>query len=312
MTAIEHSNEPRIATIGMMDGVHLGHQHVLARLVALAQARGLRPMVVTFDNLPANVLRGTNIPLLSTPEQRKALIANLFGIHDVLIQHFDRDFARLIAEEYLAELRRRFNVRALLVGFDNRLGSDRRSHEQLKPIAASLGIEIIECDRLENPHHAEVKSTAIRALIAEGRVEEANDLLGHPFSIHGTVVEGQQIGRTIGFPTANVGLLSPELIVPCRGVYAVSVELEDLDRCLFGMCNIGTRPTITGCDAVPVTIEVNIFDFDRDIYGRAITVDFHRRLRGEQRFADIDSLKAQLNRDRDQATQFFNHHIDKL
>ena len=312
MTAIEHSHEPRIATIGMMDGVHLGHQHVLARLVALAQARGLRPMVVTFDNLPANVLRGTNIPLLSTPEQRKALIAALFGIDDVLIQHFDRDFARLTAEEYLSELRRRFNVRALLVGFDNRLGSDRRSHEQLKPIAASLGIEIIECDRLENPHHAEVKSTAIRALIAEGRVEEANDLLGHPFSIHGTVVEGQQIGRTIGFPTANVGLLSPELIVPCRGVYAVSVELEDLDRCLFGMCNIGTRPTITGCDAVPVTIEVNIFDFDRDIYGRAITVDFHRRLRGEQRFADIDSLKAQLNRDRDQATQFFNHHIDKL
>lgn len=312
MTAIEHSHEPRIATIGMMDGVHLGHQHVLARLVALAQARGLRPMVVTFDNLPANVLRGTNIPLLSTPEQRKALIAALFGIDDVLIQHFDRDFARLTAEEYLSELRRRFNVRALLVGFDNRLGSDRRSYEQLKPIAATLGIEIIECDRFESPDHAEVKSTAIRGLIAEGRVEEAGALLGHPFSIHGTVVEGQQIGRTIGFPTANVGLLSPELIVPCRGVYAVSVELEDLDRRLFGMCNIGTRPTITGCDAATVTIEVNIFDFDRDIYGRAITVDFHRRLRGEQRFADIDSLKARLDRDHDQATQFFNHHIDKL
>lgn len=231
----------------------------------------------------------------------------------MLIQHFDRDFARLTAEVYLAELRRRFNVQALLVGFDNRLGSDRRSCEQLKPIAATLGIEIIECDRLESLHHAEVKSTAIRALIAEGRVEEATALLGHPFSIHGTVVEGQQIGRTIGFPTANVGLLSPELIVPCRGVYAISVELdEDLNRRLFGMCNIGTRPTITGCDAAPVTIEVNIFDFDRDIYGRAITVDFHRRLRGEQRFAGIDSLKAQLNRDRDQATQFFNHHIDKL
>lgn len=290
-----------IATTGFFDGVHLGHRLVIERLVSLAHERGDESLVVTFWPHPRAVLQddARELRLLSSLEEKKALLKGL-GIDRVEVLDFTRAFAALTARDYLRLLRDRFSVSLLLAGYDNRLGSDRLTAPALRPIAEELGMELVELPPLSfqaqpqaDTGNLEISSTIIRRALEEGRVEEANAMLGYRYGLRGAVVAGNRLGRTIGFPTANMQLYEPLKLVPGRGVYVVDVEV--LGRQFRGMTNIGVRPTVGG---TTISIETNILDFDEDIYGLPIQLRFLRRLRDEIHFPSLDALKAQLALDR--------------
>ena len=279
-----------IATTGFFDGVHLGHRLVIERLVSLARERGDESLVVTFWPHPRAVLQdgARELRLLTTLEEKKAILAGL-GVSRVEVLDFSRPFASLSAEEYLRTvLRDRFGVTTLLVGYDNRLGSDRLTASSLAPIAAALGMELIELQPYQS-----ISSTKIRKALEDGDISTATSMLGYGYSLRGVVVAGNRLGRTIGFPTANMNLYEPLKLVPGRGVYVV--EAEVLGQKYRGMTNIGTRPTVGGS---ATTIETHILDFDEDIYGLPLRITFLRRLRDEIHFPSLDALKAQLSLDR--------------
>ena len=280
-----------IATTGFFDGVHTGHRLVIERLVSEAHARGDESLVVTFWPHPRAVLQdgARELRLLNSLEEKKALLSNL-GVSRVEVLDFTRSFASLTAEEYLRDvLRDRFGVTTLLVGYDNRLGSDRLTAQTLTPMASALGIELIEL-----PPYQNISSTKIRKFLEEGDISSATGMLGYGYSLKGVVVAGNRLGRTIGFPTANMKLYEPLKLVPGRGVYVVEVEV--LGKKYRGMTNIGLRPTVGGSST---TIETHILDFDEDIYGLPLGIAFLRRLRDEVHFPSLEALKEQLERDRE-------------
>ena len=280
-----------IATTGFFDGVHLGHRLVIERLVSLARERGDESLVVTFWPHPRAVLQdgARELRLLNSLEEKKALLSNL-GVSRVEVLDFTRSFASLTAEEYLRDvLRDRYGVTTLLVGYDNRLGSDRLTASALAPMASALGIELIEL-----PPYQNISSTKIRKFLEEGDISSATGMLGYGYSLKGVVVAGNRLGRTIGFPTANMKLYEPLKLVPGRGVYVVEVEV--LGKKYRGMTNVGLRPTVGGSST---TIETHILDFDEDIYGLPLRIAFLRRLRDEVHFPSLEALKEQLERDRE-------------
>ena len=273
-----------IATTGFFDGVHLGHRLVIERLVSLARERGDESLVVTFWPHPRAVLQdgARELRLLNSLEEKKELLRSL-GVDRVEVLDFTRSFAALTAEQYLREiLRDRFGVTTLLMGYDNRLGSDRLTADMLFPKASALDIELIELEPFGQDVHpalTHISSTRIRKSLEDGKVEEAAEMLGYRYSLKGVVVAGNRLGRTIGFPTANMKLYEPLKLVPGRGVYAV--EAEVLGKKYRGMTNIGLRPTVGGSFT---TIETHILDFDEDIYGLPLRITFLRRLRDEVHF----------------------------
>ncbi len=287
-----------IATTGFFDGVHLGHRLVIERLVSLARERGDESLVVTFWPHPRAVLQdgARELRLLNSLEEKKELLRAL-GVDRVEVLDFTRSFAALTAEQYLREiLRDRFGVTTLLMGYDNRLGSDRLTAASLKPIADGLGMELIELSPLSfRPSEAsgEISSTQIRAALEEGDIAHASEMLGYGYALKGVVVAGNRLGRTIGFPTANMKLYEPLKLVPGRGVYVV--EAEVLGKKYRGMTNIGLRPTVGGSFT---TIETHILDFDEDIYGLPLRITFLRRLRDEVHFPSLEALKEQLAKDK--------------
>lgn len=288
-----------IATTGFFDGVHLGHRLVIERLVSLARERGDESLVVTFWPHPRAVLQdgARELRLLNSLEEKKELLRSL-GVDRVEVLDFTRSFAALTAEQYLREiLRDRFGVTTLLMGYDNRLGSDRLTADMLFPKASALDIELIELEPFGQDVHpalTHISSTRIRKSLEDGKVEEAAEMLGYRYSLKGVVVAGNRLGRTIGFPTANMKLYEPLKLVPGRGVYAV--EAEVLGKKYRGMTNIGLRPTVGGSFT---TIETHILDFDEDIYGLPLRITFLRRLRDEVHFPSLEALKDQLEKDRD-------------
>jgi riboflavin kinase/FMN adenylyltransferase len=298
-----------IATTGFFDGVHLGHRLVIERLVSLAHERGDESLVVTFWPHPRAVLQddARELRLLNTLDEKKDLLRSL-GVDRVEVLDFTRSFAALTAGQYLREvLRDRFGVTTLLMGYDNRLGSDRLTAASLKPVADGMGVELMELSPLLfrpdplpylsfRPGEAsgEISSTQIRTALDRGDIASAEKMLGYAYSLTGVVVAGNRLGRTIGFPTANMKLYEPLKLIPGRGVYAVDVEV--LGRKFRGMTNIGTRPTVGG---VTTSIETHILDFDEDIYGLPLRITFLRRLRDEIHFPSLEALKAQLEKDRE-------------
>ena len=288
-----------IATTGFFDGVHLGHRLVIERLVSIARERGDESLVVTFWPHPRAVLQdgARELRLLNSLEEKKELLRNL-GVDRVEVLDFTRSFAALTAEQYLREiLRDRFGVTTLLMGYDNRLGSDRLTADTLKPIAEGIGMELKELLPLSfRPSEAsgEISSTQIRTALENGDIVSGAEMLGYGYSLKGVVVAGNRLGRTIGFPTANMKLYEPLKLVPGRGVYAV--EAEVLGKKYRGMTNIGLRPTVGGSFT---TIETHILDFDEDIYGLPLRITFLRRLRDEVHFPSLEALKDQLEKDRE-------------
>ena len=288
-----------IATTGFFDGVHLGHRLVIERLVSLAHARGDESLVVTFWPHPRAVLQdgARELRLLNTLEEKKELLHGL-GVDRIEVLDFTRSFAALTAEQYLRGiLRDRYGVTTLLMGYDNRLGADRLTAASLKPIAEGMGMELRELLPLSfRPSEAsgEISSTQIRAALENGDIASAAEMLGYGYALRGVVVAGNRLGRTIGFPTANMKLYEPLKLVPGRGVYVV--EAEVLGKKYRGMTNIGLRPTVGGSFT---TIETHILDFDEDIYGLPLRITFLRRLRDEVRFPSLAELTRQLEKDRD-------------
>lgn len=286
-----------VVATGFFDGVHLGHRLVLEKLVSVARARGEGSEVVTFWPHPRNVLQddARNLRLLTSLSEKKDLISSI-GVDKVEVLPFTRSFSRLTTKEYLEDyVKGKFGGKAILLGYDNRIGSDLLSPVEIAEVAERLGLEVIRTESLSSPKGIVVSSTKIREAVASGDVEGAAAMLGYKYSLFGVVVAGNRLGRTIGFPTANMRLYEPLKLLPGNGVY--SVEVESLERKFKGMCNIGTRPTVNaGRDR---TVETNIFDFDEDIYGLDLKVTFLRKIRDERRFASLDALKAQLIQDRE-------------
>lgn len=286
-----------IAT-GFFDGVHRGHRFLLDQLTDEARKRGEESMVITFWPHPRNVLQddARNLRLLTSMDEKKSLL-RAAGVDHVEVLPFTKSFAALTTEEYLRDyVMGRFGGRAILLGYDNRIGSDLCAPEKTAEIAGGLGLEVIREKSLASDSGVVISSTKIRNSLADGDVVAANDMLGYGYQLYGVVVSGNRLGRTIGFPTANMQLYEPLKLVPGRGVYLVDVET--LENKYHGMCNIGIRPTVGNGNAV--TIETNIFDFDEDIYGLDIRLTFRQKIRDEVKFRDVAHLAGQLAKDRDE------------
>ena len=284
-----------VVATGFFDGVHVGHRLVIQQLTEAAAVRGDESMVVTFWPHPRNVLQkeARSLRLLTTLMEKKDILLGL-GVDKVEILQFTKDFSSLTTEEYLRMLMERYGTKAILLGYDNRMGCDAKGVDEVARTAERLGLEVIRTDMVPSDKGYAVSSTKIRERLEEGDVEAAAQMLGYRYSLHGVVVAGNRLGRTIGFPTANMQLYEPLKLIPGNGVYFVRVQT--LDRELYGMCNIGCRPTVGAGNAR--TIETNIFDFDEDIYGLDLKITFIAKIREEVRFDSLEELKKQLENDR--------------
>lgn len=295
------------ATIGFFDGVHRGHQYLISQLKTLAESRHEQSMAITFGQHPRQTLQpGWQPQLLSTPEEKRQLLLAT-GIDRVEMLRFDADMARLSARAFMRLLRDEYGVGTLLTGYDNHFG-----HRSPSPAAdgscvegfddyvrygRELGIAVV-CASPFTVDNEAVSSSRIRRLLVDGNVGQAADCLGHPYSIGGSVVHGEQIGRRLGFPTANLQPADALKIVPKDGVYAVCISVEDGNCQLKGMTNIGTRPTFDGSCR---TLETHIFDFEGNLYNHNIRISFIARLRDEQHFASAEELMQQMQTDAQQA-----------
>ena len=303
-----------VVTTGFFDGVHLGHRHVLSAVVSSARERGEEAVVVTFWPHPRTVLQqdAREFRILTSLEEKKALLAAA-GIDRVEVLPFTREFAAMTAQEYLQLLRDKYDASLVVMGYDNRIGSDRltidaltgafesRKPSSLRSLSLPTSLRAVGPLPFTWPRAAMVSedsnapvisSTKIRKALTEGRVEEANGMLGYRYGLYGAVVAGNRVGRTMGFPTANMQLYEPLKLVPANGVYAV--EAEVLGATYKGMCNIGMRPTVGGATR---TIETHILDFDQDIYGLPLRIRFLRRIRDERKFPSLEALREQLTLD---------------
>ena len=284
-----------VVATGFFDGVHIGHRHVIEQLNKAAAVRGDESMVVTFWPHPRNVLQkeARTLRLLTSLAEKKEILLEM-GVGKVEVLPFTKEFSTMTTEDYLRMLMEEFGVKAILIGYDNRMGSDAEGADQVARTAENLGLEVVRTDMVPSELGYAVSSTKIRERLEEGDVMTAARMLGYQYSVHGVVVAGNRLGRTIGFPTANMQLYEPLKLVPGNGVYFVKVET--LGREFYGMCNIGCRPTVGEGNAR--TIETNIFGFDEDIYGLDIKVTFVRKIRDEVKFDSMDALRQQLECDR--------------
>ena len=285
-----------VVATGFFDGVHLGHRLVIEQLIEAAAVRGDESMVVTFWPHPRNVLQkeARSLRLLTSLHEKKDLLLDM-GVDRVEVMPFTKDFSRMTTREYLRELMDRFDAKAVLIGYDNRMGCDADGADQVAAVAHDLGLEVIRTQMVPSEQGYAVSSTKIRERLEAGDVRAASAMLGYDYTLHGVVVAGNRLGRTIGFPTANMQMYEPLKQVPGNGVYFVKVET--LGRYLYGMCNVGCRPTVSSGNHR--TIETHIFDFNEDIYGLDIKVTFIEKLRDEIRFESLEALRSQLENDKE-------------
>lgn len=287
-----------IVTSGTFDGVHIGHQKILSRLIELAKEKGGETVVVTFWPHPRFVLHPEEdtLKLLSTFEEKAALFADM-GIDHLVQIPFTKAFSQLSSDEFIRKiLVNKISTRYLVIGYDHRFGKNREgSFEYLKEHAHEYGFEVEEIPR-QDVDHIGVSSTKIRNALNEGDVHTAREYLGRPYNIHGQVTYGKKVGRSIGFPTANLQMIETYKLIPADGVYAVRVQIQGLTY--DGMMNIGFRPTVDGSTR---QVEVHMFDFDQLIYGEKVNVLVIERIRDEIKFNGVEALKAQLEKDRQTA-----------
>lgn len=292
------------ATIGFFDGVHQGHRFLIDRLCRIARERRMRSMVITFARHPRQVLQTDWQPqLLSTLDEKRELLRQT-GVDRVEVLQFDVPMSELSAHDFMQQvLKERLGVELLLTGYDNRFGHHRaEGFDDYVNYGRELGIEVMAGEPLA-VKDTNVSSSRIRKLLQEGDVADAALCLGYPYPLSGCVVHGEQIGRQLGFPTANLALDDACKLIPERGVYAVSVSIEG-DSCVYGgLMNIGRRPTFEGHHT---TLEVHLLEYSGDLYGKRLTVRFIARLREERPFPDRDALIAQMNEDKQQALQILN------
>ncbi len=291
-----------IVTMGAFDGVHKGHQQIIKRMKQLAQEAHGETIIITFHPHPRKVISSVpgEIKQLSNIKERIHLL-EAAGVDHLVIIDFNYNFSNMSAEQYVEEfLHHHFKPNTVIVGYDHHFGKGRNGNiTLLKSMGEKLNFKVEEINE-QLVNNEIISSTLIRNYISEQKIAKANDLLGYPYYFEGFVVRGNQIGRTIGYPTANLHINDEEKLIPANGVYAVKIKGACSDnKALSGMMNIGIRPTVDGQKKV---IEVNIFDFDQDIYEQYITVMVYEFIRGEVKFNGLDALKSQLHQDKITAT----------
>ncbi|MGQ2983451.1 bifunctional riboflavin kinase/FAD synthetase [Flavobacterium sp.] len=301
--SIQEFNSPTktVVTLGTFDGVHKGHSSILDRLIATSKGSGCESLVLTFFPHPRMVLQqNTDIKLLSTIQEKAQMLED-HGLDNLIIHPFDLAFSRLTAEEFVKDiLVDRLNICKIIIGHDHRFGRNRTANiDDLIRFGNEYGFEVEKISALA-VNEVSVSSTRIRNALAAGEIAIANMYLGYPYFLTGTVVTGKQLGRTIGFPTANISVKEDYKLIPANGVYVVSAIIDG--KAEEGMMNIGVRPTVDGNS---LSIEVHFLNLDKDLYGREITINVHHRLRDEQKFASFDALKEQLFADRENSVMYF-------
>lgn len=292
--------KPLALSLGMFDGVHKGHQSILEKLNSTAQSRNLESAVLTFWPHPRLVFNpNDDLKLLNTIEEKKELLEK-FGVQNLFLKSFDEPFRNLTGEEFVRRiLVEKLNIKFLIVGYDHVFGKNKSGNfELLQKLAPELGFEIVQMEAV-NLHNHHISSTKIRNALSEGKISEANEMLGYFYPVSGTVIHGKKIGRTIGFPTANIETDSIKLL-PKKGAYIVDVFVKNSKY--KGMLSIGTNPTVNG---EKLTTEVYILDFDDDIYGEAVTVHFRDFLHEEIKFESLEKLIERLEEDKKLTERFY-------
>jgi len=287
------ADEASIVTIGTFDGVHLGHQQILKQLIDTSRKSKLKSVLLTFFPHPRMVLQpDISMRLIQTIQEREKALQKT-GLDYLVIHPFSTEFSRLSADDYVKQiLVEQLNVRKVVVGYDHRFGRNRTaSLEDMYHYADIHEFEVIEINA-EKIESTAVSSTKIRKAIDEGNIELANTYLGHSFTIEGMVIDGDKRGRELSYPTANIDLQNPHKIVPKQGVYLVKSNLED--RIIYGMMNIGTKPTFNA--AMP-SIEVHFFDWNGNLYGQVVQVELLKWVREERKFNTVEELQTQIQAD---------------
>lgn len=286
-----------VCTIGFFDGVHLGHQHLIKQLCQIGKEKHLPAHIITFSHHPRSVCMNTCIKLLSTQEE-KTLLLQKMGIATCHILDFTPEVAKLSAHDFMQQyLKEKYDVKTLLVGFNHHFGHPAQGEgfEQYCAYGKEMDIDVIEATPFQELSE-DVSSSTIRKELEKANIRQANLLLGHPYSFSATVVHGRSIGRKLGFPTANLQPTDSLRLIPPSGCYAVRIIIDS--KSYAGMLYIGARPTFQNENDQTPSIEVNLFDFNEEIYHKTVTIEFHDLLRGEKRFDSIEDLQIQLEKDR--------------
>ena len=300
--AVRHTENFRveknsILTIGTFDGVHLGHQKILKKLNEIKQKTGLNSVILTFDPHPRKVLfpDQKDLKLITTTDEKLGLLEH-HGVDVSVVYPFSRAFSQMDAQSYISDiLVKSLKVKHLIIGYDHKFGNNRDGDiNTLRAFAKEYNYEVEEIS-VQDIDNINVSSSKIRHALEKGDVELANKYLGYEFFLTGSVVKGKQLGRTLGYPTANLNVEDSDKMIPAIGIYFVKVIVDG--EVFYGMLSIGKNPT-TDTDGL-VKIEVNIFEFDRDIYDTNISISFIKHLRHEQKFTDLEALKDQLKRDKE-------------
>jgi len=296
--------KPIILTIGTFDGVHLGHQKILNRLVELKKSSGLKTVVLTFEPHPRKVLfpEQTDLKLITLTNEKLELLAK-YKVDCTVVYPFDEAFSKMDVDDYINTiLVKQLNVKYIIIGYDHKFGKDRLGDiNVLKKHEANYNFKVEEIAK-EDIDSITISSSNIRKSLISGDIEKANFLLGHFYSLKARVVSGKKLGREIGFPTANLKIENDDKLIPKIGVYFVEIILDSQNH--FGMLNIGHNPTIDADQNLK--LEVNIFNFNQDIYSKSITVNLIKRLRDEIKFNSLNDLVLQLNRDKETCLSFLS------
>jgi riboflavin kinase/FMN adenylyltransferase len=294
-----------VVTIGTFDGVHLGHQKILSRIRKIADEINGETILLTFWPHPRLVLypQEHNIRLLTSFEEKCEMLEQ-FGIDHLISIPFTKEFSKMRSHDFIHEiLIKKLNTRKLVIGYDHRFGRGREGgFEHLKSNQDKYGFDLEEISR-QDIEDVGISSTKIRKALETGDIKTANSFLGREYLIEGTIIKGQQIGRSMGFPTANISIPNEYKLIPMDGAYIVDVELDG--KMWNGMLNIGNRPTVSG---ETKTVEVHLFDFEDNLYGKHLKVYFKEFLRPEKKFGNLEELKAQLEKDKFTAKSFFKNH----
>lgn len=295
-----------VLTIGTFDGVHLGHQKIIQQLLLEAKKIEGESVLLTFHPHPRMVLfpESHGLQLLQTQTEKLETLSEN-GLQNVIILPFSKEFSQMSALDFVREvLINAIGAKKIIIGYDHQFGNDRKGNiDFLRALAAEYQFEVIEIPA-EEINEVNVSSTKIRTALQEGAVDIANSFLNKPFELSGTVTKGEQIGRTIGFPTANLDLKDSTKLVPANGVYAVKVRVNNEEKTYFGMMNIGYRPTVS--QAQKQSIEIYLFDFQGDLYDAHLKVSLYERIRKEEKFVNLATLKSQLSNDEAHIRSFFS------
>lgn len=304
----KHNTEhkPLVATIGFFDGVHTGHRFLIDQLKEQAQLEKMASAVITFPVHPRLVLNSDYQPALLCGYEEKLRRLSDTGVDYCIVLDFTREMSMLSAKDFIQDvLKKQLGVDILLIGYDHRFGHNREDgFDEYQKYGREVGMQVIQATELNSNLH--ISSSRIRRLLGEGDIKKANQLLGYNYTISGEIVEGFKVGRTIGFPTANIQIWEDFKVIPAFGVYAVYVHIDNIQH--EGMLYIGKRPTLHNGNNI--SLEVNIFNFDGDLYGKSLTAEFIEFVRPDQKFPDLETLVEHIRKDKENVAKVLKKHSE--